>query len=316
MKIYEQHKTDLHLHLDGSLPYSCIPRLAELSDVTLSGDLKQLFTVPADCRSLPDYLSHFELPIQLLQTQETLSLACESLVKELYAEHVLTAEIRFAPQFHKRRGLRGEQIVESVIDGMNRGLKACPGMSCGIILCMMIGTPEQENLETIALAARYLHRGVVALDLAGAEGMVPMISFQPFFEKAAAQGIPYTIHAGECGDYHNIDLAMSFGAKRIGHGVAAVYSEDTVTHLVRTKTPIEVCVISNLQTCAIPAGRKHPVKELLDAGVRVTINTDNRTVSGTNLQKEYDLLLQQYDFTEADLLKVQEYGRAAAFPTD
>lgn len=314
MREYEKNKVDLHLHLDGSLPVGSISHLAEMAGVELEDKpLTGLFSVPQDCRSLVDYLKCFELPGKLLQLQDCLSYACEALVRELYSENVLTCEIRFAPQFHHQLGLSNEQIVEAVLDGMQKGLHDCPGMKCGLILCMMVGGADEENMATVETAHQYLGQGVVALDLAGAEGSVPMLHFESFFHRASQYDIPFTIHAGECGDYRNIETALDFGAVRIGHGVAAAFSEKTLDRLVRTQTPIEVCVTSNLQTCAIPVGVKHPVKQLLDAGVRVTINTDNRTVSGTNLSKEYALLQKEYGFQDADILKTQEFGRGAAF---
>lgn len=314
MKQWEQNKTDLHLHLDGSLPWNVIPKLAELSGIELpEQSLRESFMVQKGCTSLEDYLKCFELPGKLLQTEECLSAAAEALVADLYREQVTAAEIRFAPQLHKKKGLRGEQIVESVLDGIQKGLKACPGMQCGLILCMMTMGQRAENEETVELTGRYRSAGVAALDRAGAESAESLEDYRNLFRKASGMDIPYTIHAGECGSFQNVETALDLGAVRIGHGVAAAWSEHTIDRLIRTETPIEVCVTSNLQTCAIPGGKKHPVKELLDAGVRVTINTDNRTVSDTDLTREYELLMHEYGFTEEDLLKVQEYGRKALF---
>jgi len=315
MKDWEQDKTDLHLHLDGSLPWSVIPKLADLSDIEIdSASLKESFMVKKGCTSLEEYLKCFELPGRLLQTEECLSEAAQALIEDLYKEQVKTAEIRFAPQLHKRKGLRGEQIVESILDGIQKGLQECSGMKCGLILCMMTMGQHRENEETVELAGKYRSAGVVAIDRAGAESAESLENYRELFAKASKMDLPYTIHAGECGSFQNIETALDLGAARIGHGVAAAWSEHTMERLIRAEVPIEVCVTSNLQTCAIPHGKKHPVKELLDAGVRVTINTDNRTVSDTNLTKEYELLIREYGFTDADLIKVQEYAEKAAFP--
>ena len=314
MKEYEKNKVDLHLHMDGSLPLSIIPRLAEMSGVTLPDKpLEEVFSVPADCRSLVDYLKCFDMPGKLLQTKECISYACEQLLRELYQDHVMLAEVRFAPQLHKKRGLTGEEIVNAAISGMNKALVDYPEMKAGLILCMMIGGEEAENLETVELAGSFLGKGVIALDIAGAEGMEPAEKFVPMFQRAKELGIPFTIHAGECGSYDHINLAMDLGASRIGHGVAAIYSEETMERLVREQIALEVCVISNLQTLAVPPEETHPVKKLLDRGICVTINTDNMTVSGTSLTREYDNLVKHYGFTEADILKVQENARRASF---
>ncbi len=316
LKEYEKNKVDLHLHLDGSLPYSVIPALGALAGVPVdAGRIPEQFTVKPGCRSLEEYFQCFYPPEKLLQKKECLSLATETLVRELYEDHVLTAELRFAPQRHKKEGLDGSEIVEGAIAGMDRALACCPGMKCGLILCMMIGGSKDDNAETVELAGKYLGKGVAALDIAGAEGMIPLTSYEPYFRRAEELGVPYTIHAGECGDWRNIETALDLGAKRIGHGVAAIYDQDTIKRLAETKTPIEVCITSNLQTKAIPETEVHPVKKLLDAGVIVTINTDNMTVSGTNLSKEYELLMDDYGFTKEDILRVQENGRKASFLT-
>lgn len=314
MKEYLKNKVDLHLHFDGSLPYSIIPTLAEMSGVEFDENrMKEIFTVPENCESLVDYLKCFDVPGQLLQTKETLSLAMEALLKELYAQNVLTVEVRFAPQLHKVKGLTGEEIVESVLEGQAKALAECKGMKAGTILCMMITGTKEDNLETVELTKKYLGKGVVCLDIAGPEGMIPMIEFKEFFDLAKSYGVPYIIHAGECGSPENVNTALDLGAKRIGHGIAAIKDEAVLKRLVDTQTPIEVCPVSNIDTKAFPEGEVHPAKKLLDAGVCVTINTDNMTVSGTTLDREYEVLMTQCGFTEEDLLKVQENGRRASF---
>lgn len=314
MKTFEQYKVDLHLHLDGSLPIAIIPKLAEISHVELhENPSNKLFSVPAGCTSLESYLTCFELPLRLLQTEEALSIAAEALIKELYQEKVNLAEIRFAPQLHKDRGLREEQIIESTLDGIQKGLRECPGMKCGLILCMMVNGSEEDNRKTVYLAEKYIHHGVIALDRAGAESMKPMSEFKALFELAQKKDIPFTVHAGECGSWENIEMAVNFGATRIGHGIAAFLSDSTMDMLVKKNIPLEICVTSNLQTRAIMEGSIHPVKKLLDAGIKVTINTDNRTVSNTNLDKEYHILQREYGFTEEDIWKVQMNGRNATF---
>lgn len=314
MKEYLKNKVDLHLHFDGSLPYSVIPKLAEMSGVELDeSKMKEIFTVPENCESLVDYLKCFDVPGQLLQTKETLSLAMETLLKELYAQNVLTVEVRFAPQLHKRNGLTGEEIVESVLEGQERALAQCEGMKAGTILCMMVNGETAENMETVELTKKYLGKGVVCLDIAGPEGMIPMMGFKVFFDMAKKLDVPYIIHAGECGSAENVNIALDLGAKRIGHGIAAIKDEAVLKRLVDTQTPIEVCPVSNIDTKAFPEGEVHPAKKLLDAGVCVTINTDNMTVSGTTLDREYEVLMTQCGFTEEDILKVQENGRKASF---
>ena len=313
---YKSGKSDLHLHLDGSLPYGVLPGLYELSGLDYGKDekeIRKLFTVPEGCTSLEEYLKCFDLPIRLLQSQECLSVATAALIRELYSEDTFHTEIRFAPQFHRQKGLSLEEVVEAVIDGMKKGLGECPNMTASLILCMMIGMPEEDNLAVLDVAKKYFGAGVGAVDRAGAERMRDLSLDRPLFERASKLDLPYTIHAGECGSFENIKTAIDLGAKRIGHGVAAYKDPSTIDLLVKTQVPIEVCVISNLQTIATPPEEVHPIKKLLDAGVAVTINTDNRTVSGTTLDREYEYIINNCGFTEADILKCQENAKRSFF---
>ena len=310
-------KSDLHLHLDGSLPYGILPKLYELSGLDYEGDasggIKNKFTVPEGCTSLEEYLKCFDLPIRLLQSKECLEAATSALIKELYSENTFHTEIRFAPQFHRRKGLSLEDVVEAAIQGMNTGLRECPDMTASLILCMMIGATKEENNAVLDVAKKYIGRGVGAVDRAGAERMRDLNLDRDLFAKASKLDIPFTIHAGECGSFENIRTAIEFGAKRIGHGVAAYQDPGTIDLLVKKQIPIEVCVISNLQTIATPVDEVHPIKKLLDAGVAVTINTDNRTVSGTTLDREYEYIMKNCGFNEADIVKCQENARKAFF---
>ena len=307
-------KSDLHLHLDGSLPYEILPKLYEISNIPMEKDhLKELFTVPEGCTSLEEYLKCFDLPIRLLQTEEALSVAVAGLMEDLSKEQVRHMEIRFAPQFHRQQGLSLEAVVEAAIDGLNKGRAAHPDMTAGLILCMMIGATREENLEVLEVAKKYYKKGVVAVDRAGAERMRDLTLDRELFEKASKLDLPYTIHAGECGSFENIKTAIELGAQRIGHGVAAYADPATVELLVKTQTPIEVCVISNLQTIATPPEIPHPVRSLLNAGVKVTINTDNRTVSGTDLDREYDYMLTKLGMTREDILRCQKNGETSLF---
>lgn len=306
-------ETDLHLHLDGSLSIETVKKLADQTGYDFKGrDIRQCVSVEESCRSLPEYLKCFELPGTLLQTKEALELAASDLVERLAGEGLIYGEIRFAPQLHQEKGLSQAQAVEAVIKGV-KAAKEKTGLMTGILLCAMVNGPDKENEETFDLARAYLGKGIVGVDIAGPEGLVPMEHFKPLFQKADCNGIPFTIHAGECGDWENIKRAVSYGATRIGHGCAATRSEECMDLLKREKITLELCVTSNLQTKAVPSIKEHPIKAFYDRGIRVTYNTDNMTVSDTTLEKEAGILKNQMGFTEADLVRMNRYGLEAAF---
>lgn len=306
-------ETDLHLHLDGSLPIETVKILAEQAGYDFHGrDIKSCISVGDSCESLPEYLKCFEVPGILLQTEGALELASYDLVKCLAQQGVVYAEIRFAPQLHKNQGLSQEKAVEAVIRGSRKACDAT-GIFIGILLCDMVTGTNFDNEETFDIAKGYLGKGVVGADIAGAEGAVPMSYFEPLFRRADRAGLPFTIHAGECGDYENVAKAVSYGAKRIGHGCAAVKSEACMDLLIREKITLEMCVISNLQTKAVKTVKEHPLKAFYDRGIRVTYNTDNMTVSDTSLAKEAGILQDEMGFVEADLVRMNRYAVEAAF---
>lgn len=306
-------ETDLHLHLDGSLSIDTVKLLAAQIGYDFEGQGgRESLVAGENCESLVDYLKCFDLPGMLLQTEEALELASCDLTERLASQGLILSEIRFAPQLHMGKGLTKEKAVEAVIRGVKRGAGKSR-IKAGILLCSMVNGSDRENEETFELAQAYLGKGVVGLDLAGPEGLIPMEHFEPLFKTAGRKGIPFTIHAGECGDYENIIKAVHYGAKRIGHGCAAIRSEACMDLLKKEKITLEMCVVSNLQTKAVPSIEEHPLKAFYDRGIRVTYNTDNMTVSDTTLEKEAELIKKYMGFTEADLRQMNRYALESAF---
>lgn len=310
-------ETDLHLHLDGSLSIDVVKALADRIGYDFGGkSVKELLSVGENCKSLPDYLKCFDLPGILLQTEEALEYAACDLVKRLAGQGLVYAEIRFAPQLHKQKGLTQGQAVEAVVRGVRTGCLET-GIYAGVLLCAMVNGSDAENAETMELAKAFCGEktvnGVVGADIAGPEGFVPMEHFEKMFKKLDQAGVPFTIHAGECGDYENVVRAVSYGAKRIGHGCAAIQSEACMRLLESEKISLEMCVVSNLQTKAVTGIQAHPLKNFFDRGIRVTYNTDNMTVSDTSLEREAELIMRELGFREEELRKMNTYAVEAAF---
>lgn len=311
-------KVDLHLHLDGSLSKDVILKILEEEPINIDiRNIEKQLTVPQNCTSLVDYLTCFELPLKVLQSERSLSLSAYDLVERLAKDGLVYAEIRFAPQLHTAKGLTQEQVIEAVLRGVNKAMQDYKTIKVGVILCAMVTVGDRDNkkdnMETIELSKGFIKKGVVGVDLAGAEGAVPMENFGALFQKAYQESIPFTIHAGECGNYYNIAKAVSFGAKRIGHGCSAMYSKDIRRLLRDEKIALEVCVTSNLQTKAIHDVREHPIRQFYEDGIIVTVNTDNMTVSNTNLEKEYRLLEKELLFNKKDILVMSENSLKVAF---
>lgn len=219
-------KIELHLHLDGAVPPETMWRMAQEKHVSLPVDTLDEFYAwlvkTADCRDVNTYLARFELPLQLMQDAPGITrITCDVLTTLARQGHIYD-ELRFAPQLHTRAGLRQQDAIEAVLAGREQALRAFPDYRCGILLCCMCIGPETanmaENLETVRLTQEYLGSGVVGMDLAGAEGIVPLRNFHPIFDLARELGLPFTCHAGDSQGPDTVRDALEFGAKRIGHG--------------------------------------------------------------------------------------------------
>ena len=309
---------ELHLHLDGSLRPETVWELAKEQNIKLPAntvdEVRDQMQVPEDCRTLEEYLTRFDLPLLVLQTREALERAAFELTEDLAKEGVTYAEIRFAPQLSIKGGMTQEQAVEAAIEGVKRGMEQYPSIRVGLILCCMRGEDNEEwNLQTVETVKKYLGDVVCAVDIAGAESLYPTERFAPVFEKVREYGLPSTIHAGEAAGPESMKTALAFGAKRIGHGVAAVEDPKLVRRLIEEQITLEVCVTSNYQTKVVPSIEAHPIRRLFNAGVRVTVNSDNRTVSNTNVRKELDILRNVFGFKEQEIEKMEEYAWEARF---
>ena len=281
---------DLHLHLDGSLSPELVRRLAQLQRLPLPENLEAALTVPVDCQSLNDYLRCFELPVSLLQTAQALTLAVADLTQRLEAQGLLYAELRFAPSQHTGQGLTQAQVVEAAIAGLPKNKGESWKFSAQLILCCMRGGDPAANRETVETAARYLGKGVCALDLAGAEALYPTEDSRELFQLASHLGVPFTLHAGEAAGPESVWQALELGAQRIGHGVRAGEDPLLLEVLAQRRVTLELCPTSNLQTKAVPDLAHFPVREYLRRGIAATVNTDNMTVSHTTLEQEFQRL--------------------------
>ncbi len=318
---YDFPKLDLHLHLDGSMLPESAWEMAMERNIKMPAnnleDFKKFIIVTADCKSVNEYLERFELPTQILQDKSAIKRTAKELVMLLASQGLVYAEIRFAPQLHTRMGLTQADAVSAVLEGVNEGMKEAKTIDIGVICCAMSIGPEtvnmEENLETVREAKRFIDKGVVAIDLAGAEGIVPLKKFGYVFDLARELGVPFTCHAGDSDTAQTVWDALSFGAKRIGHGHRAFDDKRLVEKLVKDGVTLEICPTSNIQCQSQPSYEKHPAKQLFDMGVRVTVNTDNMILSDINLDKEYDHCLNDMGFEYNDLIEMNINSVNAAF---
>lgn len=302
-------KVELHCHLDGSLSQAFIEK--RLGRKVSQEELG----VSDDCRSLNEYLEKFDLPGQCIMDEEGLREAGYDVLRSMHQENVCYAEVRFAPLLSETPDMDCRKVIEAVIAGMNQG-KHDFGVGYGIITCAMRHHSAEENLRMLRISREYLGVGVCAADLAGAEALYPMSEFMEIFQTVKKLGMPFTLHAGECGNVQNIIDSVVAGAGRIGHGIAMRGHRELQVELAKKGIGIELCPISNLQTKAVQSTAEYPLREFLDAGLKASINTDNRTVSNTSLTKELKFVQNTYGVNDEDVRKMMQNAVETAFAGD
>ena len=320
-------KVLLHDHLDGGLRPSTVVELAR--DVAYDGlptadpdDLGRWFHASASSGSLSLYLRGFAHTIAVMQTAEGLERVAYECGEDLARDGVVYAEVRYAPVFHTRRGLGGEDVVRAVERGFARAERDY-GIALRQIICAMRDRTDSLEMAELAIANR--ERGVVGFDIAGEEaGHPPKVHLEAFF-LCRRENFSITIHAGEAFGPQSIWQALQYcGAHRIGHGVRLLedmaISDGTVTKLgplaayVRDKRiPLELCPSSNVDTGAVPTLADHPIRHFMAQRFRVTVNTDNRLMSHVTLTEELRRLSAEFGLTLADVERLSINAMKSAF---
>ena len=243
-------RVELHCHLDGALPSSTFYKLAlkeGVIDKTVDEITWKNQIIITEAMPLSECLKRFDQITALLQTPENLEEAAYSLALSMYEQGIRLAEIRFAPQQHILQ-MTQNQAVEAVLRGVNKVMLIHPDMIIGIIVCMMNYGEDVDNddanMDTLNTAIAYKDKGVVGIDLAGAEGAKPTESFRYLFEKAYHEGINITIHAGEVCPAEAVRTAMSMHANRIGHGIHGWNDPDVAKEMIARQIPLEIILLT------------------------------------------------------------------------
>ena len=289
-------KIDLHLHLDGSLylPWAwktAVKRGVVETECTFEEYYSQFHR--RNFKTREEGMKRFDFPVDVMQTKEDLADAAYYLVQTLSIQQMFYAEIRFAPQQHTKCGLTQREAVLAVCDGLERAKQDFPDIDTGLLCCLMhkgenAHVNEKENFETVEVVRELLSDRVLGLDLAGYENTGDFLLYAPLFEKAHSYGIPYTIHAGEMGEGAHVIDALAMKANRIGHGINCIQNPEWLHAVVESQIPLELCPTSNTRYELGYAAL--PVRKLLDAGARITLNTDNMSFGRTSLAHEYDMM--------------------------
>ena len=315
--VHAMPKAELHLHLDGSL------RIDTALDIALTRgvDAPRTFASMRDALVAPDQVADqaellraFDLPIVLLQDADALERVAGDLVEAKACDRVRYAEIRWAPLLHTDRGLTGRQAVEAVARGAFATARRC-GIEVRLIATLLRSHDPTVNLAFIrSLEANGVPDGLVGVDLAGPEARFPDPAIhRDAIELARAIGLHVTLHAGEWGGAAQVRRALALDPERIAHGPLAIDDPDLIRDLIARGTWLDLCPTSNTQARIVPTLADHPLARLLRAGVRVTLSTDDLTVSDISLSDEYERAVTQVGLTPAELWAVDLAALDAAF---
>lgn len=311
-------KTELHCHLDGSLSLPAIRQLADLAQISLPDrdeDLRKLVTAPARTGSLLEYLTVFDFIRPLLQTKEALRLAAYDVAAQAARENVLYMEIRFAPELSRDQGLTALETVEAVLEGLQEA-EAEFGILAKVLVCGLKQSPPEQTQAIFKEVVSLAQKGLAGFDFAGNEADFPTQALEEVIKETQRLGLRMTFHAGECGCVANVAHAVQLGIPRIGHGTALLKDPRVMEECVKQGTTIEMCLTSNLQTGAAASLADFPYQALYDFGANITINTDNRTVSATNLTQEYRLFTQHFGTNKDDFYRFNQNAIRASFTTE
>ncbi|AIK71134.1 TPA: adenosine deaminase [Streptococcus agalactiae] len=314
----ELAKAELHCHLDGSLSLPAIRKLANMADIILPNsdkELRKYVIAPAQTESLVDYLKTFEFIRPLLQTKEALRFAAYDVARQAALENVIYIEIRFAPELSMDKGLTASDTVFAVLEGLADAQKEF-NIVARALVCGMRQSSHKTTKEIIKHIVDLAPKGLVGFDFAGDEFSYPTDSLVDLIQEVKRSGYPMTLHAGECGCAKHIADSLNLGIKRMGHVTALTGQRALIKRFVEEDAVAEMCLTSNLQTKAASSIQSFPYQELYDAGGKITINTDNRTVSDTNLTKEYSLFVTYFGTKIEDFLVFNQNAVKASFTSD
>ena len=310
-------KTDLHVHLDGSLRISTIIELARNQNVALpadnENDLKKFVCCGKDCKSLDEYLKAFEVTLCVMQTEKALKRTAYELSEDAAKENIRYMEVRYSPILHTQKGLKLTTISDAVLSGLAKAEKDF-NIKTGVIICGIRNMDPETSLKLAELAVAYKNKGVIGFDLAGAEYNHPAKAHKEAFYLALNNNINITIHAGEAYGPGSIHQALHYcGTHRIGHGTRLIEDGDLLNYVNDHRIPLEICITSNLDTKSVKDLKQHPLSFYLDYGLRVTLNTDNRLVSNTTLTDEYMLAINGLNIDYSEVKNIIINGFKSAF---
>jgi adenosine deaminase len=315
-KLRRLPKAELHCHLDGSVRPSTLIELGREYGVALpvqSADELRDYMLVDDAETLADYLARFEVTISVLQTAEAIERVAYELGEDAAKDGVRYIEVRNAPTLNSRGKLSAAQALEAQLRGLARAEADFGIVARSIVISIRQSSP-MVSLDVARLAVEYSNRGVVAFDLAGGELGFPAAAHAMAFAYARENNLAVTVHAGEGDGAGSVKQAVhACCANRLGHATRLIEDPELTQYVNDRRIGLEICLTSNVHTGAAASYELHPLRAYFDRGMNVTLNTDNRLMSGTTLTDEYLYAAKYLDFTFDELCTLSLNGFESSF---
>jgi len=316
-------KVLLHDHLDGGLrPATVVELAAEVGHelpTTDVDDLAAWFLQGGDGSDLVTYLAAFEHTVAVMQTPDAIERVAFECVEDLAADGVVHAEIRHAPELSTQRGLTCEEVLAAIDAGARAGMRGRE-ITVRLLTCALRHEDRATEAFDAAIRSRDAGSLVVGVDLAGPEAGFPASNHAEALRRAAAAGLRITLHGGEAAGPASVADALDHGAERIGHGVHLVQDVapdgtlgPVASRVHAAEVPLEVCPTSNVHTGVATTIADHPFGALRELGFRLTVNTDNRLMSGVTATSELAAVAEAFALGLDALEELELTAAAAAF---
>lgn len=308
-------KAELHLHIEGTLEPEMLFELAGRNGVELPFEDEAAVRAAYSFTDLQSFLDIYYQGAAVLQTTQDFYDLMAAYLRRAHADGVRRAEMFFDPQTHTDRGVGFEVFMEGFTSAM-ADAAASSGISSGLIMCFLRHLPGEAACETFRAAEGWLD-DIIGVGLDSSEIDHPPEDFTEAYAMARAAGLRPVAHAGEEGPPAFITGALdALGAQRIDHGVRCEEDPDLVARLVAAQTPLTVCPLSNLALCVVDDLADHNLRRLLDAGLKVTINSDDPAYFGGYVADNYLAVAQALDLSRAELARCARNSLEASFASE
>ena len=308
-------KAELHLHIEGTFEPELMFEIAARNNITLPYESVEALHKAYDFSRLQDFLDIYYQGMNVLRTEQDFYDLTWAYLEKVHAQNVRHVEIFFDPQGHLERGISFKTAINGIHSALSAGLKEFD-ISFGIIMCFLRHLDEEDAFKTLELALPYQDK-IIGVGLDSSEMGHPPSKFEGVFAKAREAGFHIVAHAGEEGPpeyiYEALDLLK---VERIDHGNTSMQDPELLKRLVKEQIPLTVCPLSNTKLCVVDNMKNHPLPKMLEAGLKITINSDDPAYFGGYLNENYEAISPIINDDRAILAQLAKNSFDSAFISD